>query len=448
MSDYDINYSDDPTVQDRIEQLIDAGEELPDELREDIIDAGDEMGRALVSLVEHTRKHVTDAPQGDRPAIHAVELLGERGETDAIDELIEVVVDAPYDYIIHSRAIYALEDIGKPAVEPILERIETGVDEDSRDGLAQILATAGVRDERSYEILVDILDDSPGLGASYLTDYGDPEAIEPIRRKLATMDAVEGGLFDNDVVVELGQAIEKLGGELTEEEQDKVDRATRQRRRASEEYFAQRDAESDPDEPFEMTADEREEAKKTLALRRRRLRGGAKRKLKKAAKIARYRLEECWVNADWQQQHMANVIQVRTSPAGKWILTTLLVDLDCLGPKDAIFETDVPEERAKMFLDESAPDFEPCSPHLAAKIAREGALLAAHLGLPIPDEAFAVMQVFERYDPDKAEQDVVTGRFGKPFFVPGPADDVDTILDHLDERLGPDGYEANFPPWM
>ena len=448
MSESTGRFTDDTSTEKLIKRLIDAGHQLPDVLRAEILGADDDMDRALMDLVADDTMHADDAPGRGWAPIHAVQLLGERRQTDAIDLLIEVVDQSHYDDIIYSRALFALIDIGTPAVEPVLQFMEDGVDDDTRDGLANVLAEAGERDERIFQILLEVLrDELPGLGASYLTDYGDPRAIEPLRETLSELevDRRDGAALVNDDILVIGHAIEELGGEPTDDEQAKIEHAAQLRQQYADAISG--DA-ADYDEPFVLTEEQRDEATKKLAVRRRKLRGKGKRLLKKAAKVGRYRIDRCVVNEEWKEEQFAHVIQVRSKPSGGCIVTALLVDLGCLGPKDAMFETDASPEFVDRMIDNMGEPPAECSPHLAAKIAREGALLAAHLDLPIPAEAFAVLQLFNRYNPEKADEEVVVGRYGKPYFIPGPGDDVEAILDHLDERLGPYGYEVDYPPWM
>lgn len=447
MTGYDARYSDDPAAREFIDRLVDAGQTLPDRLHDQILEAGDEAARALIRLVEDRELTLASAPGGGYVGIHAVQLLGEREQLDAIEPLIELVEWTRPEEIIYSTALKALSQIGQPVVEPILEAIERGVEEDTRNGLAGVLARVGERDERIYETLLDVFEDQPGFGASYLADYGDPRAVESLSE---TLDAIQPAEFENpliaiDIVIETAAAIERLGHTLSGDQQRKVDRAVRERRSAMEQLTDRR---QQTEQPYELTDEQRQKAKKRLARRRRRVRGPAKRKLKKAAKYGRYRIAKSLVNSDWKESRLANLIQTRRTPAGSIVFSALLVDLGCLGPKDAVLRTDLSETDVENTLANESGDFTSCNPHLTAKIAREGALLAAFLELPISGEAFAVMRLFERYDPERSDEEIPLGRYGKPHFMPGPHDDVDAIVDHLDEQLGEDGYDVELPPWM
>src|SRR5207248_6910266 len=77
----------------------------------------------------------------------------------------------------------AFQEIGAPAVEPLLVFYgEVGDEEDSDAGF--LLASLGVRDPRILEILLARLRDDPVEGAHCLSAYGDPAAIPALREAM------------------------------------------------------------------------------------------------------------------------------------------------------------------------------------------------------------------------------------------------------------------------
>ena len=443
MPDYGSRYSDDPAIQKLLDRLIEAGDEMPDKLRDDLLAAGDEATSALIALLEDEEMALETSPGDGWGPIHAARLLGKRGDAEAIEPLIEVVAEAELDEYLYSSAIFALRAIGKPAIEPILAAIEEGGDDETRDGLAEVLADVAEEDERVFAILLEVLEDSPAFGATNLSSYGDPAAIDGLHDVFESIEVdPQMGAMGNFDVIDVANAIEELGGELRESEEAKVAAVERMRMREGRGLFGGDTPGAErTDIAYEMNEDEIEEAKRKLAQRRRRLRGKARRDMKKAAKFGRYRVHQCLISHSWRDERMANIIQVRKRPDGNYVVAGILVDLGCLGPKSAFLDVGVPPERFEDLLSERQHEFEDCSPHLAAKISQKGALLAAHLGFSIPDEAFAVMAIMERFDPEKSDEEVSLGANGKPLFVPGPNDDVRAILAHLDEHVGPEGYE-------
>ena len=115
--------------------------------------------------------------------------------------------------------------LGAAVVEPALRRYAENTDDEVRRDLAAVLCDAGVRDERIFAVLVEVLERDPDHGASCLHGYGDPAALPHLHRAFAACHLDEEGVLANQVVVELQAAIEVLGGKLTPDEERKFDRA-------------------------------------------------------------------------------------------------------------------------------------------------------------------------------------------------------------------------------
>jgi hypothetical protein len=78
--------------------------------------------------------------------------------------------------------------------------------------------------------------------------------------------------------------------------------------------------------------------------------------------------------------------------------------------------------------------------NLAAKIIREGVAYARELGFSPNRDIRDAELVLGDADPDACDEEIPLGRDGKPFFVSGPYDNVERILDKLTRKLGPDGF--------
>jgi uncharacterized protein YecA (UPF0149 family) len=78
------------------------------------------------------------------------------------------------------------------------------------------------------------------LGASFLGQYGDPRGL-PVVQRLFDEAEISDSPFANIEIFDYAEAIESLGGELTPDQQAKVDAA----RRASARFRSQLDALAD-----------------------------------------------------------------------------------------------------------------------------------------------------------------------------------------------------------
>lgn len=218
-------YDDEPKKQELLKRIIDAGKELPDGLRRELVEGDEEVEALLIDIVEDEFLALEAAPGGGWVAIHAVDVLGERGGEAAIDALVDVFSDYQFDEIIYSHLVSALVNMGESALEPVLELWERARDEDTRWGCADVLSRLGVRDDRVLEVLMELFDEDIVLGACFLGYYGDPAALARLHTEFERIPVDESGMpFANQEFRELAGAIESCEGELSEEERAKLER--------------------------------------------------------------------------------------------------------------------------------------------------------------------------------------------------------------------------------
>jgi hypothetical protein len=120
-----------------------------------------------------------------------------------------------------------------------------------------------------------------------------------------------------------------------------------------------------------------------------------------------------------------------------------LVDTYCLGVKDAMGPWSMDPIKLRRFLNRffTAFDDEPLEApiELARHLVWGAVAYARRLGFePHPDFAMAA----DHLSPLSGANAIGFGRFGKPFYVQGPYDDVDRIVRTLGKRVGMD--DAHF----
>lgn len=206
-----------------VRQLIDTSEQLPKELRRDILHLGDAAVAALLEILEDETLAQIDSPGKGWAPIHAAELLGDlRAATAVVPMLRTLAQTDPLD-ILHDRVLPSLAKIGAPVVEPAL-RAAASADQDTLDSIAAVLARVGIHDERILDILLAQLRRVPEL-AGNLAEYGDPNAIPALLEALDAFELVESANpFANHPLIEIRAAIEELGGTLSMEQQLKCHR--------------------------------------------------------------------------------------------------------------------------------------------------------------------------------------------------------------------------------
>jgi hypothetical protein len=160
-----------------------------------------------------------------------------------------------------------------------------------------------------------------------------------------------------------------------------------------------------------------------------------------------YPIYGCWIMEDWREEGLAPVVVARQQADGRIMYGVYMVDLYCLGVKDAFTRTGVSERTFELHLPNlcaQAP--EPCSVELAHEVVYGALEYAQRLGFePHPD--FKIQMADQLLDPPDAHPRVDHVQFGlngRPFFVVGPNDTptrINVILATLDRTVGKGNYD-------
>jgi hypothetical protein len=178
----------------------------------------------LIDLLEDEELSWEESPGGGWAPVHAVELLGELGATEAIEPMLRQLVESDWESYLHDRLLVTLPKLGAGVAEPALAAHEAATDPEVRGSLCSVLAELGMRDERIYQALVEDFQRDPVLGAMHFAEYGDRRALPLLLAELDQYEPVEeGGPLANFGVADMVDAVEELGGKLTPELQAKVD---------------------------------------------------------------------------------------------------------------------------------------------------------------------------------------------------------------------------------
>jgi SEC-C motif len=219
-----------PSLQELLHQLRGAEGELSTAIRTPLLAAGATVVPALITLVESAlADEQTDL--GWAP-LHAIELLGALGDARAVPVLLRCLDHEDELDLLVQQAAAALHRLGALALDRCLGAYATTPRDAFRDRLAGVMSRWGLHDERIYAALLETLQRTPELGANYLVEYGDARALEVLAQTFDALPIREGdNPLANHVFIELRCAIEDLGGQLTEAQQQKLTQADAPRRR-------------------------------------------------------------------------------------------------------------------------------------------------------------------------------------------------------------------------
>jgi hypothetical protein len=133
---------------------------LPEAVRRPLIAAGATIVPALIALVEDA---LADAqPDLGWAPLHAVDLLGALGDARAVPVLLRCLDLEDELNLRVEQAEAALRVLGTRALEDCVAAYAASPRDAFRDRLAGVMSQWGLRDERLYTILLDMLQRTPG----------------------------------------------------------------------------------------------------------------------------------------------------------------------------------------------------------------------------------------------------------------------------------------------
>ena len=144
-----------------------------------------------------------------------------------------------------------------------------------------------------------------------------------------------------------------------------------------------------------------------------------------------------------RRRHRLGVVGT-TLPSGLVGVSFFLVDIWCLGVKDAFFAINTPQTFAdRMAASNEDQPLVDIDPSVARKLLHDAVAYAGSFGLA-PSEGFAEAEAIFG-DIPLATETFPFGKDGKPFYVSGPktylATRIRRILDALVKRVGEGGFD-------
>jgi hypothetical protein len=201
-----------------------------------------------------------------------------------------------------------------------------------------------------------------------------------------------------------------------------------------------------------MARDERKRQKKLAAQKAKRKKLFAGRRRAKAPtpgmvqviRASSAPVHECLVSEGIFEIGIGNLIVSRKLENGQLGVSTFLLDVYCLGVKDAFFTTmSEPEYEATLNHLKQQGSFNRMSPECARKLVEDAEAYASGLGLrPHPDYRLAG-KIFGDIDKIACQMGFEFGKDGMPYYVAGPRDTPEKsmrIINILAERCGADGF--------
>jgi hypothetical protein len=165
------------------------------------------------------------------------------------------------------------------------------------------------------------------------------------------------------------------------------------------------------------------------------------------AAMASAPLLRCFMAQDDGGQGMPQVVVSRLLPDGTVACSVFLLDLYCLGVKDAFLRVVTRGEFENELLGgfESRFGVTELTAACARKLVEGAVEYARNLGFSPHADYAEAKAIFGDIDPAACAKEFKYGKDGKPLFIPGPFDTparCERIVRTLTEHCGPDGFNT------
>lgn len=204
-------------AEELVDKLFEGEDALTPELQERITAYQEALIPRLIEIAEDRDLWNEDSPGEGWAPIHAVEMLGQLKAAEAVPLLIDIVAETEPMDILCDEALFALEEIGAPALPALLSTMQYSQDMTLKTSLAPTLGEVGQGSEEVYQALLDLYQattwrERRGLVVVGLGVLGDERAVPLLQKALKDPE-----LSLNDGI-EVIVALEQLGVEVPEEE--------------------------------------------------------------------------------------------------------------------------------------------------------------------------------------------------------------------------------------
>ena len=154
-------------------------------------------------------------------------------------------------------------------------------------------------------------------------------------------------------------------------------------------------------------------------------------------------INQCLIADGYDDMGLTVCLIIRKQPSGKFMFTNLMIDRFCLGVKSAFCncnfdENQLEELKERMLNVGEIVEVDPSYFHNLVYAAID---FADENGFK-PAKDFALAEKI--LDPDLIDDgidDIEVGQDGKPLFINGPYDNVDSIIAILNRNVGEGNYE-------
>lgn len=168
----------------------------------------------------------------------------------------------------------------------------------------------------------------------------------------------------------------------------------------------------------------------------------------KALQCNKYPIHECLVPERLFETGLGTVIWTRRVPDGRIAISAFIVDVFCLGVKNALFTITSEQEyendiKRGMIGSHDGQAFLSIAPDCARKLIEGAVEYAAELGFSPHRDYRNAKGIFGNAESNACPEQFEYGHEGKPFYMRGPHESIPQakkIVEHLHRKFGEGGY--------
>jgi len=168
----------------------------------------------------------------------------------------------------------------------------------------------------------------------------------------------------------------------------------------------------------------------------------------KALSYVNFPVLECLVPSGLFETGIGTVVVARQAPQGMIALSAFVVDVFCLGVKNALFRVVDGDDYDSQFIPQvmashEGQTFDKVSLACAYKLIDGAIAYAQALGFYAHPDYKNASNIFGDVDVDSCEIEYTYGSDGKPYYMRGPYESINTannIVRRLQEKCGEDGF--------
>lgn len=139
------------------------------------------------------------------------------------------------------------------------------------------------------------------------------------------------------------------------------------------------------------------------------------------ARAADWPIVHTLVGEDIWEQGIGNVVLARRSPDGQIVFAAFMVDVFCLGVKNAFWDVGTPSRFSELIDHiEETQDLREVTPEFLAKLVLGAVEYAADLGFQPHADYRHAKRLLEGIDPAACPDEFEFGKDGIPFYIQGP----------------------------